>query len=177
MQYCALVYHRGYIYILSLSRAEFWCFLSSFVASIIVESPVQRMGWSEVLYPLALVVILCEVLEAACCCWRQSPFPFLANCSTEPPAFWKRLIICHCCLSHRIIMSFGLFLSSLGESSFKETSSIILSFLPYATTFYSHQLYKVCGTKVWEIFSVSCPLEIFMHEFWKVGHSSNVITV
>lgn len=129
------MYHRCYIYILSLSCVELRCLLSSFVASIIVESPVQRMSWFEVLDALASVVILCEVLEKACCCWRQSPFPFLANCSTEPPVFRKRLIICHCCLSQHIIMSFGLFLSSLGESSFKERSSIIISFLPYATTF------------------------------------------
>lgn len=73
-------------------------------------------------------------------------FPISSKLFTEPPVFWKRLIICYCYLSQHIIMSFGLFLSSLGESSFfKERSSIIISFLLYATTFYSCQLYKVYG--------------------------------
>lgn len=74
--------------------------------------------------------------------WRQnaatgqSLFPFLADYCIVSSVESKRLITCQCCLSQlRITMKFGLFLSSLGESSFFQERSSSSIFLPYATTF------------------------------------------
>lgn len=145
LQYCRVIYHRCYIYIFSLNCFGIVVFSFQFCRFHYCGKPCAKNGliWSTLCFGFSSYVVWStggSVLLPG-----TKSFPISSkNCYMEPSVFWKRLIFCHCCLSQYIIMSFGLFLSSPDRSSFfKETSSIIIFFLPYATTFYSHQLYKV----------------------------------
>lgn len=146
-QHCRGALHRCYIYVLPLSCVDLRGFLHSFVASIMWKVLRKKLtGWSEVVYTWTCVDTFCDVLEAELCYWTRS-FPSCSKLVRSITSFLKKAYLsllsqpatCHNEIWIIPVKSGWNFLLLRK----KQHRSL---FPPVCYSFYSHQIYKVCGT-------------------------------